>query len=119
MDGYNLPLTFTNSKGCPAAGCTGDLNAACPPALAVYAADGSGRVVGCRSACAAFGSPQFCCTEAFGSPQACVPTEFSRVFKTACPAAYSYAYDDLSSLFTCPGGGGGYVVTFCALERAV
>ncbi|CAI0382627.1 unnamed protein product, partial [Linum tenue] len=31
--------------------------------------------------------------------------------RSACPRAYSYAYDDASSTFTC--GGADYVITFC------
>ncbi|EMS65924.1 hypothetical protein TRIUR3_18424 [Triticum urartu] len=34
------------------------------------------------------------------------------VFKAACPAAYSYAYDDASSTFTCSGAAT-YHITFC------
>uniref|UniRef100_A0A0D3GKV3 Thaumatin-like protein n=1 Tax=Oryza barthii TaxID=65489 RepID=A0A0D3GKV3_9ORYZ len=34
-------------------------------------------------------------------------------FKGACPRAYSYAYDDATSTFTCAAAGGGYDVVFC------
>ena len=36
-------------------------------------------------------------------------------FKEACPTAYSYQYDDPTSLFTCPNSGKGvdFTVTFC------
>ena len=36
-------------------------------------------------------------------------------FKEACPTAYSYQYDDPTSLFTCPNSGKGvdYTITFC------
>ncbi|KAL9244029.1 hypothetical protein vseg_017846 [Gypsophila vaccaria] len=34
------------------------------------------------------------------------------VFKKACPRAYSYAYDDKSSTFTC-GGSPDYTITLC------
>jgi len=37
---------------------------------------------------------------------------YSSVFKTACPRAYSYAYDDGSSTFTC-GNAADYTVAFC------
>ncbi|KAK1283199.1 Thaumatin-like protein 1 [Acorus calamus] len=57
------------------------------------------------SACVAFGDPKYCCTGAYGGPGTCKPTNYSRVFKNACPLAYSYAYDDSSSIFTCAGGG--------------
>ncbi|KAF2317471.1 hypothetical protein GH714_022591 [Hevea brasiliensis] len=40
----------------------------------------------------------YCCTGSFGSPQSCKPTAYSRIFKAACPKAYSYAYDDPTSI---------------------
>jgi hypothetical protein len=36
---------------------------------------------------------------------------FSRTFKAACPTAYSYAYDDATSTFTCKGED--YAIWFC------
>jgi hypothetical protein len=37
-----------------------------------------------------------------------------QVVKNMCPTAYSYAYDDMTSTFTCGGDGlSGYVVEFC------
>ena len=74
--------------------------------------DSGGRVVACRSACEAFAQPQYCCTGAFSTPQTCGPSSYSRLFKSACPSAYSYAYDDPSSTFTCSGASG-YTITFC------
>ena len=41
---------------------------------------------------------------------------YAAVFKDACPTAYSFPYDDLTSTFTCVGAAGtstGYTVTFC------
>ncbi|BAF26073.1 Os10g0147200, partial [Oryza sativa Japonica Group] len=34
-------------------------------------------------------------------------------FKAACPRAYSYAYDDSTSTFTCAAGATDYAITFC------
>ncbi|AQK66517.1 Thaumatin-like protein [Zea mays] len=117
VDGYNIPIAMTPVHGsgarCAAAGCVSDLNRVCPAGLAVR---GEGRVVGCRSACAAYGAPQYCCTGQFGSPQQCKPTAYSRLFKSACPKAYSYAYDDPTSILTCSAGAS-YVVTFCPHRR--
>jgi hypothetical protein len=45
----------------------------------------------------AFSTTQYCCTGSYGSPQTCRTTSFSRLFKNACPRAYSYAYDDPST----------------------
>ncbi|EMS65042.1 hypothetical protein TRIUR3_30245 [Triticum urartu] len=56
------------------------------------------------------------CGETFGGPQQCKPTTYSRLFKRACPKAYSYAYDDKTSILTCAAGTS-YVVTFCPHRR--
>uniref|UniRef100_A0A2N9FEU6 Thaumatin-like protein n=1 Tax=Fagus sylvatica TaxID=28930 RepID=A0A2N9FEU6_FAGSY len=58
---------------------------------------------------------RYCCTGSFGSPNTCKPTAYSRIFKTACPKAYSYAYDDPTSISTCTGGN--YLLTFCPHRR--
>jgi hypothetical protein len=102
VDGYNVAVAMApyHGKGanCVPAGCVSDLNRVCPAGLAVREA---GTVVGCRSACATYGSPQYCCTGRFGGPQQCKPTAYSRLFKSACPNAYSY---DPTSILTCYAG---------------
>jgi hypothetical protein len=117
VDGYNIPIAMAPYRGkganCVTAGCVSDLNRVCPAGLAVHQGK---SVVGCRSACAAYGSPQYCCTGQFGGPQQCKPTAYSRLFKSACPKAYSYAYDDPTSILTCSAGTS-YVVTFCPHHR--
>lgn len=113
VDGFNVPVRIAPSggtSGCRAAACAGDVNAVCPSDLRVVS--GSGSVVACKSACNAYGTARYCCSGDYGTPQACGPTNYSQVFKAACPAAYSYAYDDASSTFTCSGAGA-YDVTFC------
>ncbi|PKA49983.1 Thaumatin-like protein [Apostasia shenzhenica] len=113
VDGYNLGISmrpFRGSGRCAAVGCVSDLNAVCPAGLAVRAGPGN-RVVACKSACSAFGSARYCCTGSFGGPAQCKPTAYSRLFKAACPRAYSYAYDDPTSVLTCTGAS--YLVTFC------
>jgi hypothetical protein len=102
-----------------ATGCLVDLNGACPADLRVMATSattgaGSGPAgaVACRSACEAFGTPQYCCSGAYGNPSTCKPSTYSQFFKTACPRAYSYAYDDSTSTFTCATGTS-YAITFC------
>ncbi|KAI6683502.1 hypothetical protein NL676_029415 [Syzygium grande] len=112
VDGYNLAISITPFKGsgkCSYAGCVSDLNMMCPVGLQVRSHDN--RVVACKSACFAFNSPRYCCTGSFGNPQSCKPTAYSRIFKTACPKAYSYAFDDPTSIATCTRGN--YIVTFC------
>lgn len=108
VDGYNLPMIVEGSAGsgaCASTGCVTDLNSRCPAELKV---DGGGA---CRSACEAFGKPEYCCSGAYGNPTTCKPSVYSQVFKSACPRSYSYAYDDATSTFTCSGAN--YTVTFC------
>uniref|UniRef100_J3MKA0 Thaumatin-like protein n=1 Tax=Oryza brachyantha TaxID=4533 RepID=J3MKA0_ORYBR len=63
-------------------------------------------------ACLAFGTDEYCCRGRFASPAACGPSRYSKLFKAQCPQAYSYAFDDGSSTFTC-GNATGYRLTFC------
>ncbi|CAI0435194.1 unnamed protein product [Linum tenue] len=109
VDGYNLPIVVEPMGGsggtCSSTGCVTDLNRRCPSELRV----GSGAA--CNSACEAFGTPEYCCSGEFGSPDTCKPSRYSEMFKSACPRAYSYAYDDASSTFTCSGAD--YMITFC------
>ncbi|KAL2316938.1 hypothetical protein Fmac_030814 [Flemingia macrophylla] len=114
VDGFNLPLSLAPAgaagSGCKATSCPSNVNAACPADLAVKSGDGS--VIGCKSACVAFNTPEYCCQGEFGGPQTCHPTNYSRIFKKLCPQSYSYAYDDKTSTFTCSGSPN-YVITFC------
>lgn len=108
VDGYNLPMIVEANSGsgsCAATGCVTDLNRMCPNELRV----GDGQA--CKSACGAYGSPEYCCSGAYASPSACKPSMYSQMFKSACPKAYSYAYDDATSTFTCSGAD--YTITFC------
>jgi hypothetical protein len=130
VDGFNVPMTVQTVGGtpnpsdpyrCTDAGCGADLNPGCPSEL--RKTDGSGQTVACMSACEAFNTDQYCCRGQYGSPQTCVPSQwpvnYAAYFKSACPHAYSYAYDDPTSTFTCQncgyrivfgpssGGGGG------------
>ncbi|OAY63440.1 Thaumatin-like protein 1 [Ananas comosus] len=114
---YNLPMLVVPHGGtggnCTATGCLVDINSACPSDLKVVVAasvGGSGGVA-CKSACEAFGSPQYCCSGAYGNPNTCRPSTYSQFFKNSCPRAYSYAYDDATSTFTCASAD--YIITFC------
>jgi hypothetical protein len=112
VDGFNVPMEIQGggaSASCPVTACPVDVNAACPAGLEKR--DASGGVVGCLSACEAFGTPEACCTGPYATPETCPPTSQAQHFKAQCPAAYSYAYDDATSTFTC--GGTSFVVTFC------
>ncbi|CAN8230763.1 unnamed protein product [Cochlearia groenlandica] len=111
VDGYNVPMVVepsgdTGSQGdCLTTGCVTDLNQKCPTELRF----GSGSA--CKSACEAFGNPEYCCSGAYASPSECKPSMYSEIFKTACPKSYSYAFDDATSTFTCTGAD--YTITLC------
>jgi hypothetical protein len=109
VDGFNVPMLVTPAADgrCQATGCAADLSVATASSGEAEAA------VACRSACEAFGAAQYCCSGDYGSPATCPPTSYSRFFKDACPRAYSYAYDDATSTFTCAAPGAGYGVVFC------
>ncbi|XP_042033217.1 thaumatin-like protein 1b isoform X2 [Salvia splendens] len=113
VDGFNLPMLVAPQGGsgvnCSRAECVADLNGECAPELRVTSA--GGERVACRSACDAFRSEEYCCSGAYGKPAACKPSKYAETFKRACPQAYSYAYDDLTSTFTCIGAD--YIITFC------
>ncbi|KAG8377933.1 hypothetical protein BUALT_Bualt08G0085300 [Buddleja alternifolia] len=113
VDGYNLPMLVVPQGGsgvnCTNTGCVSDLNGACPSELRVTGDGGVG--VACKSACEAFRTDQYCCSGAFGTPDVCKPSQYSEAFKSACPHAYSYAYDDKTSTFTCRDAN--YIITFC------
>ena len=114
VDGSNLPMyiNVTSSSGgtkdkvtpngCVAAGCTKPVD--CPSVLTVKA---GGVPVACISACARFGTDQYCCTGPWSSRAACDPAkwpvDYAAVFKRAEPYAYSYVDDDATSVFTCKG----------------
>lgn len=117
VDGYNLPMLVSPQGGtagnCTITGCVVDLNGNCPTELRLAGGGLSGGAtsVACKSACEAFGDPQYCCSGEYGSPDTCKPSSYSEYFKMACPRAYSYAYDDGSSTFTCANAD--YLITFC------
>lgn len=115
VDGYNVPMLVVPQGGdsggnCSSTGCVVDLNGACPSELKVASVDGK-QGVACKSACEAFATPEYCCSGAYGTPDTCKPSSYSQIFKSACPRAYSYAYDDKTSTFTCASAD--YTITFC------
>ncbi|XP_047328943.1 thaumatin-like protein 1 [Impatiens glandulifera] len=109
VDGYNIAMIVEANGGgsglCATTGCVTDLNRQCPAELRV------GNGFACKSACEAFGSPEYCCSGAFNTPATCKPSVYAQMFKSVCPRSYSYAYDDPTSTFTCAGAD--YTVTFC------
>ncbi|KAH7662932.1 Thaumatin family protein [Dioscorea alata] len=114
VDGFNLPMSLSPAGGhgdCEPASCAWDVNTVCPSEMQVTS-ESSGAVIACKSACNAFGDAKYCCTGAYASPSSCKPTNYSKLFKDVCPDAYSFAFDDPSSTFTCIGAST-YLVTFC------
>jgi len=110
VDGFNLPILLTPfNSSCKIGSCSENINLVCPSDLQIK--NSHGTVVGCDSACTKFNLPQYCCSENYDTPNVCKPTSYSEVFKNACPAAYSYAYDDPTSLFECESEG--YTIEFC------
>ncbi|MCD9642168.1 Thaumatin-like protein 1 [Datura stramonium] len=124
VDGYNLPMLVspqggTGAGNCSATGCVVDLNGPCPSELKLVSTTtggGSDECVACKSACEAFGDPKYCCSGPYATPDTCKPTDYSEFFKSSCPRAYSYAYDDGTSTFTCASAD--YVITFCPAPSA-
>ncbi|RZC87125.1 hypothetical protein C5167_042056 [Papaver somniferum] len=119
VDGYNLQMLVVPKDGsagtgnCNTTGCLVDLNGMCPTELKVLSSDSSTPNVACKSACEAFGEDQYCCRGAYANPDTCHPSSYSEIFKHACPRAYSYAYDDGTSTFTCASSQSDYLITFC------
>ncbi|KAI3440992.1 uncharacterized protein J3R85_003040 [Psidium guajava] len=115
VDGYNLPLVAVPQGvygSCNATGCVSDINMGCPKELQVVGGEGGdGGVVACKSACGAFGLDEYCCSREFANPTTCRPSFYSTIFKRACPRAYSYAFDDGTSTFTCKAYN--YAIIFC------
>jgi beta-mannosidase len=71
----------------------------------------------CLSACAKWNKAKYCCTGKHGTPASCSPSLYSQQAKKVCPDAYSYAYDDQTSTFIIPQGGG-FEVVFCPAGRS-
>ncbi|XP_078445228.1 pathogenesis-related thaumatin superfamily protein [Wolffia australiana] len=115
VDGFNVPVEMVpvgGGVGCRTAACEVDLNVCCPSRFEVRV---GGKVVGCRSACQALKTDKYCCTGEFASPESCRPTIFSALFKSLCPRALSFAFDDSSTLRTCRASR--YLITFCPPRR--
>lgn len=126
VDGYNLPIairlipgTYKKSSNsyydCNPAGCYKDINEVCPNELAVWK---NGWRIACKSACLAFNTDEYCCRGVHNKPETCNyhywPVNYPSIFKQACPDAYSYAFDDKTSTFTCAGNQtAGYEIVFC------
>jgi hypothetical protein len=123
VDGFNLPLALGPMPGtttrkpsaqfdCLTPMCAADVNAVCPGGL--ERKNGAGKTVACASGCTQTDDAAACCKPPLTADTCPVPAQ-SRPFKTACPNAYSYAYDDSTSTFTCLGED--YAAIFCPKAR--
>ncbi|WAR52266.1 hypothetical protein PtB15_1B707 [Puccinia triticina] len=77
VDGYNLPVSISNNKECPAPTCRPDLNPDCPDER-MKVKDAEGVVIGCLSACQAnldgtHDDSANCCTGSHDRPDTCPP----------------------------------------------
>ncbi|KAI4299012.1 hypothetical protein L6164_032510 [Bauhinia variegata] len=112
VDGFNLPIAvqaFNGTGNCSSAGCDGDLRQSCPSQLAMKDGD---KVIACQSACSVFNTDEYCCRGMHADPITCLPSNYAKGFKQVCPAAYSFAFDDPTSIITCTGAS--FAVIFCA-----
>jgi len=124
VDGYNLPMAIIPSAtNCSVASCPVDLGPTCPAPL-VGPLDSTGFPVGCKSACDAGlvgdvpSNSTNCCTGYYNTAATCLPSgvEFYSYFKSNCPDAYTYAFDESSgtALWTCDSSlNSDYTLTFC------
>lgn len=117
VDGYNLPISIHPISGdgdgagntkyaCGAPECSKLPH--CPDDLKQYE---DGKFVGCKSACSAFGTDEYCCAGAHNTPDTCSINSYAQAVKDDCPDVYSFAYDDHTSTYMCKAQG--YTVTFC------
>lgn len=99
VDGVGNGDYYSCGKG----GCQVDLLQTCPEELRQKSDDGT--TIACNSACGAFLTDEYCCRGEHDHPETCHssdwPVDYPAYFKANCPDAYSYAYDDLASTFTC------------------
>ena len=108
VDGFNLPMSiapegkYGSGHDCGAPTCSS--LPSCPDEL-------KGKNGACKSACAALGIEEYCCTGEYNSADKCKASKYADQFKSGCSDAYSYAYDDVKSSFGCKADK--YIVTFC------
>ena len=142
VDGFNLPVQIELVTGtykkvgrsdsqydCTIAGGGADLNVKAASELPLLTSKKNGNIIGVLSACKyskiSTGSenPAYCCLPPYLNKN-CNPATWpanvnsAKLFKKYYPLAYSYAFDDAASTFTCRNNGPAkyteYLVTFCS-----
>ncbi|KAI4129949.1 MAG: hypothetical protein LQ347_003565 [Umbilicaria vellea] len=122
-DSYPLPLEQSVSYDFVQSWCPWDLQLSPPTTSAngVYPyPDGTldrPAFNPCYSACGKYNYAHDCCVEPYNSASTCKPSTYSNMAKKVCPDAYSYAFDDQTSTFIVPSGGG-FEVIFCPAGRS-
>ena len=121
VDAFDFPVSIQlddpSPNHCVNSACQADLRNFCPADM--QNKDAAGNVVGCKSLCGKFSTPNYCCGGPYGVPGSCNNVAWNLNFrgtevKNRCPSVYGYAYDDASSDFNChPPGQPGYIITFC------
>jgi hypothetical protein len=121
VDAFDFPISIQlddpSPNHCVNSACQADLRNFCPADM--QNKDAAGNVVGCKSLCGKFSTPNYCCGGPYGVPGSCNNVNWNlnfrgSVLKNRCPSVYGYAYDDASSDFNChPPGQPGYIITFC------
>jgi hypothetical protein len=121
VDAFDFPISIQLDdpapNHCVSPACQADLRNSCPADM--QNKDAAGNVVGCKSLCGRFGTPNYCCGGPYGVPGSCNNVSWNLNFRGAeiknrCPSVYGYAYDDASSDFGChPAAQPGYIITFC------
>src|SRR5215471_12698419 len=121
VDAFDFPISIQlddpSPNHCVNSACQADLRNFCPADM--QNKDAAGNVVGCKSLCGKFSTPNYCCGGPYGVPGSCNNVAWNLNFrgtevKNRCPSVYGYAYDDASSDFNChPPGQPGYIITFC------
>lgn len=120
---FPIPYEGTQTDAEIAAWCPWDLQVNQPtkPGDGVYPYPDSGiqrpAFDPCHSACDKSQAPSDCCTGAYQARSACQPSMYAAAAKLVCPDAYSWAFDDETSTFIIPSGGG-WEVTFCPPGRS-
>lgn len=138
VDGYSIPIRITPSQiggACVETVCSVSVDN-CPQneidGLGDLRVSKNGKYVMCLSPCKKWNYPapygmgqpedvepglHMCCPTPPIEPDDCrsgdvVRTEYVNLIHSACPSAYSYAYDDEAGLHDCPSGTS-FAVTFC------
>ncbi|SAM09016.1 hypothetical protein [Absidia glauca] len=116
VDGFNLPIKISPMDGHGGAS-SGKYNCGSPTCSSLPSCPDDmkltqdGEFIGCQSACSKYGSDEYCCTGDHSNPETCPPNSYSKAVKDDCSDAYSYAYDDSSSTYSCVAQG--YNIVFC------